>query len=325
MSSVPEIIEEPPPEAAVVDESGLKASRRFSILATSQVAAIMRVYGMGITRGSVYRDRDGNVPDPSCRAQSITCNGKPHAPEGGTGLYIVDISYSSQASSSDMPKPGGPAKFRIEGNMQTLQIDYDAEGTPYTNAVQEPLDPPGSALRPNEVLVGRWYIQGEDPLLARARYRQFNGRVNEREFYTAQRGCLFCHGVNVGDPESGYMLAECRWEYRPPFTVPNVANPTECEGWWDVRLHRGRRNPKSTTDPDTGLPIVIYSPIMEPIIDPETNEAIPGRFQPISEPRFLDLDGIPLGVPASGKVTPYIIIRKPYLYADFNQMDIPKG
>jgi hypothetical protein len=240
--AVPEICEQPPPQAAIVDANGLTVYRRWSILAYNEVDAIFRLkVSRGVFRGSAMVFPGADTPQTIC--QQITAVGKPpalNAGGGGLGQYIVDATFQTVFNAPKQPQPGKPAVWRVRSSLQSTPRDKDADGKSILSSSLEPFDPPLTRLQPNEVLHGEFYVQGTDELEVYKLFRPFHGRVNSADLARlgVEKECLLFHPIITEPTDMGYVKVSVDLEYREPQTT---AQGTKYGGWVETPLDMGTR------------------------------------------------------------------------------------
>lgn len=174
-------------------------------------------------------------------------------------MYRITAFYlrKNNGGSQTEPVPGGPPIWEVRGQLTSKPVDHTIEGFPIANTVEEPGDPPVTAMIPGEKVFARWYQEGPDNLVLNKQFRKFRGAVNQNVFLGASKGCLLCHGVEVRPPEDGWCLCEAAFEYEPPKTLQGIdagfyytpsnevgawaAIAPPIEGWAEIRINRGRR------------------------------------------------------------------------------------
>jgi hypothetical protein len=236
MSIAPTIVQQRPPGPLISNESGTTVPRRYSILATSELNALAILKAFGIYRGCVFKDFNGSIPNPQVIAQNIQIIGKPPAVFGGVGQYICDVNYSSQQGVL-RAVPGGPAVFTPRPSLSSTPVDLDAQGNPILTSSEEPLDPPLTALRPNEVLHGEFYIQSPSAAAAYAILRPYNASLNASPFFGAPRGGILSHVFSPEPSDTGWVRVEVDFEYRKSKSYGGKTY----EGWHDTFPDRGTR------------------------------------------------------------------------------------
>jgi hypothetical protein len=298
MSSIPEIIEQRPPPGTL-DENGWSFTRRWSVIAASEIDALKKLKSkLGVDRGTVFKNAKGQVPDAGVLLQRFTFDGRPPAPAGGQGQYIVEAIYSN-AQPTPQSKPGGPSVWWVKGTIGTRPVDLDVKGLPIIYSSEEPVDPPLTKLTPQELLHGEFYVRAVDSVTAYMALRPYNTKLNLTPFFGAPQGSLLSHIFQTEPSDTGWVKVSIDLQ----FQEPKVLNGKRFIGWADVFPDRGYRkivNP-SSRNPDTRY---------ERIVDAAGN--------PVSTPAYLDGRGQPLYKDI--KKQPYLISAYHYTYVDFNKI-----
>lgn len=269
--ALPEIIEQPPPRPARVDANGLTAARQWSVLARTDFEAIrMLMEARGVRRGAVYTTLGNEVIDPNLTCQSLEANGKPAAVAGGVGNYIVTAEYANVTLAAQAPQPGKPAVWTVLPSLTSSPVDVDAYGGSIFTSSMEPVEPPITALLPEEILHGEFYVRAADALEAYKPFRPFNATIND-DFLPrlgAARGCLLCHVFRPEPSETGWIKMTVDFQYRPPKTRETAKGTRTYPGWADVFPDMGRRRLRQTgTATDVGN-------MWEPIPDSKGNRIL---------------------------------------------------
>ena len=342
--SLPEIVEQRPPRPARDDENGLTAARQWSTLATSDVAAILRMRdAIGLRRGVPFQDVNGAIPDPYCLCQSVEALGKPPAIHGGRGQYIVTAEFARKQITPGA-QPGGPVRWSRKASLVSKPVDIDVYGNAILSSSLEPPDPPITAFLRDEVLHGEFYFRAATELEAIKVFRPFEGLINDKPIplFGIGVGCLLVHPFEARATDTGWVFMSVDLQVRPSITDPITLFPLDpetgkpYEGWDDVFPDRGRR---------------------AVVIDPVTNKAttstdLSKRFGWIKDgngqytPDPLPLDGAgnlagsgTLQAPTAGGAgnvlaylafltqvtqTTTLLVAKNYLHVNFDLIPFPK-
>lgn len=326
-----------PPYWPRITEKGYEASRAFMIEAVSDTDALnilnagtstaggQNIVGGGIGYGTTYTDAFNITPSLFCACKSIAFTGEPPARplDGGgegtnTGLYSIVCTYSTTLPTSNQQSvPGGPAVPRIETVLENLPFDIDFDGNPVQNVNEEPIDPPLQAAFAHECLVFEWRKYGANQIGASLPFRPFRNALNSVDFAGAPKGCVYCPSVEVTAESQNILHFVARLEVKLPRTPANitaffkvlanggtVAVAAPIPGWYEIRLHRGRRY-HSSSSVTTG--VASYNNII----------GIDGNA--VSEPVSLDSNGQEDSANKYGQV----IIKPCAGFVDFHDMPIP--
>jgi hypothetical protein len=302
--SIPEICEGKP-AAGSLDESGYHFTRNWTVIAASEIDALKKLKAaMGIDRGALFQNSQGQVPDSSVYLQRFPrVEGRPPAPKGGMGLYYIEAEYASTYAPLQ-PVPGGPAVWAIRTSLANELVDHDVDGYPIVMSSEEPVDPPLTRLRPEEVLHGEFYIRAASALKAYFPLRPYNCTLNLTPFLGAPKGCVLCHPFQCEDSDTGWIKTAVDFQYKPK----RILFGQTYQGWTDSLVDRGRRK---IIDAKATDPVKRYAKIVD------------SKNEPVDEPVFLNGKGQPL-LPVTNIVTdgknPTIIPVHHYTYMDFNQI-----
>jgi hypothetical protein len=265
--------------------------------AESGFAAQLRLAGergILLTGYTSYEDHKGNV-DPTCVLQSMTIDGKPYAPTGGMGHYIIDLTYST-IQLEKQPEKGGPWVWSVRAGLAAQMVDLDVNGVTITNSAYEPPEQPLTALVPEIILHGEGYVQAADEVAAFVQFLPYIGTLNASPYRGAARGCLFVHPIQTQPADGGWIRVAVDLQHRKPKTLGN----TTYEGWQDVFEDKGTR------EKITGGIFGDYQKIR---IDDEAGGSIPAD-------RPVPLDGN--GAKAATGAAPSYRVVNHYTYSDFN-------
>lgn len=303
MSAQPEIVEQKAP-ADVNDINGKQRYRKWSVFAKSRMDARLKLYAsIGLELFTPYIDPRGVMEDPNVLLQKLTVDPRVEAPTAdpdGIGEYIVDAEYSTYQGEKQ-PQIGGPWVWSVRPTLSTGPVDLDSEGNPIITSSWEAVDPPITALRPEEVLHGEKYFQGTDEIAVYLPFRPYNGTANATTFFGAPKGCVLAHVFQPTPSSSGWIKISVDFQYKPPFTY----NGQTYEGWQDVFQDKGTRrvvDSSATRAKDR----------FEDITIPDAD----GRKRRIDHPVPLDGSGGEL----SPDDNPVYIVVMNYKYKDFNSL-----
>lgn len=305
-----------PPYGYEVDHNGAIASRAWDIIAGSAAEAISILASqVGVQRGSIYKDEQGQEPDAWCRCQRITARGHPPAPVGGTGLYEVVAYYGWPMSRTEQQvtrTPGEEPRWWVETTPTTVPFDYDfITKKPLVNSADEPFEAQTCEVAMH-TLIGEWTEQAASYSAIFQKYRPYIGKVNKTTFAGAEPRCLRCTVIDIdyADIEGvygQYFRVKPQFSYQPPQVYKwtdddGILQETTVPGW-DILLKDVGYRKKVGTDPETGLPIY------ELILD--------HNGQPVNRPVNLNGQGSP------AKHDAYPLVFRCYEEAEFHN-DFPE-
>jgi len=292
-------------KAGPVNETadGFTHTRRWKCIARSEMEARakMRHYA-GVFINAPWYTTFGERPDPSVVCRSMSIEGSPPAPLGGSGDYLVEAGY--EPAGTDEAVIGGPPVYRLQTSVSSVPVDIDSDGDPIENSAGQPIDPPLTDLGDQEVLTVEWWQQYATLAACFQEIRPYRNAKNLTTWQGAPKGSVRCRGIaNVDEVEvEGGIWVKLRapFEYREPIdtaTLPavvknksGVTQSGELEGWDTLTADRGTRVKGAVVDGKQ-----TYLPIM-------TEDGT----EPVREP--VNLDG--LGQVLGSSATPVAIVRR---------------
>lgn len=193
--TLPIISEIPIENPMQVGIDGTTAKRAFTVIATAPHIALTRLYQIeNIRRGTVYRDLQGNMPNPNLRCRSLAPS--PWVPHsvGVDGMFRVDVEYAEGHNSKAVrrdPIPGGPPVYLWDIGLITVQTWQDKDDHPIINSKMQPYRDGVPTLVPVVTLEVRWYTDAD--LIAT--FVQFAGATNLDSWHGILLGQARCMGI----------------------------------------------------------------------------------------------------------------------------------
>jgi len=279
------------PDVMVEDDQGITGARNFDVLADSQLDARQKLKTSGVFIDAPWVTVRGENPNDNIKCTAIEIDASPEAPLGGVGRYICRAVYGDTDSGGGgggnrEATPDGSPVYLMGGSMVSEPVDIDAKGRPITNTVDEPFDPPLTALVPHELLTVKWVINSTNIKGVIKSMRAYRGALNSSTWLGAPAKSVLCHGIEpILDGE--FIRATGRFEFRPDYNPSNLGGAVYTRsgpdwsqvtgpfsGWAVLVGNRGRRELIGTgTDPnDSKKTIRLYRPAPdekgEPVTDP---------------------------------------------------------
>lgn len=289
---------------------GVSQARSWSVIAHDEYeAAQLLATRRGVKLGASLKMLSGQVL-ATCSCQSLSVEGRPAAPAGGLGQYIVTAEFSEAPAAPPQAKPGMAAVWTIRTGLESKPVDLDFSGAEILTSSLEPFDPPMTLLQVNEVLHGEFYVQAADNLEAHKKFRPYNGTLNLRRLprLGVEPGCLFCEPFNFEPSDSGWIKGTVDFRYKPPYMVGGQKIP----GWEEARRDKGTRK---VVDPTNADPAKRFEWLKD-----KTGVRIssPVPFNGKGQPITTNFDQ-----PYQGKGA--VLRKKLYTYTDFLKIPFPKG
>lgn len=295
------------------DYVGATASRVFEVIAQSEGDALETLDDdKGVRRGAIYKDHNGNSPDPLCVCQNLAVDTRVAAINTSSyGFFIVTAFYSRIQTRLTIPAAQpftGSPRYWLRKTIVDEPVDHTPDGTAIANSVAEPIDPPltrSTVLRTliMEMIVFRSSQEDVEAIVA-----PYENMLNSVTFRGAARGSLKSGAFDVEPANFPQLVTgglpafrvHGEFEHRPTQNLQLANGPQSFDGWVDVVPNRGRRR---YVGQDANQNHVYENHV-------DANGAL------LTDPVPIDLDGNVLP-PTS---LPYVVWFRNYDYIDFNTL-----
>jgi hypothetical protein len=249
------------PGTFTTDESGLRGSRVFNMLADSEPDCFVGLASIAVARGEPYRNRKNEVVYPFLLCRTIDVEQITPGPPTSNVLYRAVAQYSTKQINATIrePEPGGPAIWTTEELIENEVVDFDINGDPIMNTSFQDFEPKSAPPFAREIAVGKRILQFSNYSEANAHLRKFRNTLNIKTFLGAKRGELKCISAKPEDIEGGFFMCIARLAYKPTPDVSKfqIVGSNKAEGWDEIRRDAGTRiyDENATNDDDRWKPI----------------------------------------------------------------------